>query len=739
MPPPDWKSAIEVHPPGWECPAEPFWIAGWITSVSGLVPIDLRATLGARVFLGLCGMPRADKEIEARGQAGPPHAGFCFLLNPVAGARELTIEVCDQHGRWTPILRQAVISPAGATSPAPAAATTASTDTGTFLRILQTVASRPRSSWKDLAREVLTAADAVPLDVLPSPPFHGALEEMSFDAPVQYNRLLVTGWIAHRTQPITALTAFLDTGRPLPLVHGLSRPDAAKLFVDLVEGATSRFAGHLELPPGRPLPLALRIFADLDDGRRELVFAKRIRPLIVSGADPELPPFSALTFVRAVWALRQAGGLPAPLFPWLRTAWCEFRTAAPVMLPPSSPADDPPPQESRPLSILLVTHNLNLEGAPLIAFEFARHLATQPGWRVRVVAPEDGPLRARYAEAGLNVELVDVRPALVTKTTEDFHAALAQLAAQLDLDSVDLVAANTMVVFWAVLIAHRLHKPSILYTHESVSVRRFFAPHLAPPLIAEAETAFAQATRVVFSATASQKVHGRIARRDHFRVMPGWIDVAGIQAYTAAHPRADLRQKLGLPTDAIVFANIGSISVRKGQQVFLEAVERLLEIRPATAKPPLVFLMVGAKPGPDPYLDILRHRIAHRPLPQVHIIEQVPDPYAYFQAADIFVCSSYEEAFPRVVMEAAVFGRSIVSTDVNGIPEMLGPEDAWLMPPGDPDRMAAAMLSALTAHLAGDTTRAERGQRAVCERFDAAILLPRHTRLLAAVAGMSMT
>ena len=85
----------------------------------------------------------------------------------------------------------------------------------------------------------------------------------------------------------------------------------------------------------------------------------------------------------------------------------------------------------------------------------------------------------------------------------------------------------------------------------------------------------------------------------------------------------------------------------------------------------LVFLMVGAYP--DPYLDILRNELERLALPGVHLVDQVTDSYSYYRLADIFVCSSFEEAFPRVVMEAAAFGLPIVSLcDTPGF--MVGPE-----------------------------------------------------------------
>ena len=301
MSPPDWKSAIEIHPPGWTCPAERFWVAGWVTS-AGLVPMDVRAWLGGRVFLGLCGLPRPDKETESRGRAGPPQAGFSFLLDPVPGATELRIEVCDQHGGWTEIFRQALTSPGVAVAPTPHPP-----DPQPLLRLLRARHARPEEAWSALAQEILAAEGATTFDVMPSEPFKGALEQLESVAAVQYDHLLVTGWVAHREQRIIRLTAYLDTATPLPLVHGLERPDARSLFPDLVDIEHSRFAGYLPVPGHLPRPLALRIFAELADGRQELVFLKRFHPVLTSGHGTDLPAFSRLKFVCAAWALRNAG------------------------------------------------------------------------------------------------------------------------------------------------------------------------------------------------------------------------------------------------------------------------------------------------------------------------------------------------------------------------------------------------------------------------------------------------
>jgi hypothetical protein len=73
----------------------------------------------------------------------------------------------------------------------------------------------------------------------------------------------------------------------------------------------------------------------------------------------------------------------------------------------------------RPFRALVLTHNLNFEGAPIFIFELARYLAEQPGVTVTVASPQDGPLRARFEEAGLKVEIWEVAALATAKSPAD--------------------------------------------------------------------------------------------------------------------------------------------------------------------------------------------------------------------------------------------------------------------------------------------------------------------------------
>lgn len=70
------------------------------------------------------------------------------------------------------------------------------------------------------------------------------------------------------------------------------------------------------------------------------------------------------------------------------------------------------------------------------------------------------------------------------------------------------------------------------------------------------------------------------------------------------------------------------------------------------------------------------------------------NPRAYLLGADIFVLPSHADPAPLVLSEAREAGCAIVATDVDGIPELLeGGTAGILVPPHDPERLAAAILS----------------------------------------------
>ena len=73
------------------------------------------------------------------------------------------------------------------------------------------------------------------------------------------------------------------------------------------------------------------------------------------------------------------------------------------------------------------------------------------------------------------------------------------------------------------------------------------------------------------------------------------------------------------------------------------------------------------------------------------------NPYKWVAVASVFASSSTAEGFPNVIAEALALGRPIVATDCQGDTAKLLEHGKWgrLVPVGNPERMATALLAAL--------------------------------------------
>lgn len=743
---PLWQFDVEVKPTDWRFPAGKSWIAGWLWSPQKRLATDLRCWIDGRPFLAVWGLPKPGLDERFLQRPGPPYLGFTALVEPHAGANLLRIEVRDQTNQWTEIFRTAITVEPGAI-PCPPPKSYPELLPELVAPLLRLHRRRPTAPLAALADEVVSSALGEPLDCLPVPPFHGALEEPRKSGWIRFGRLSITGWLAHRHRKITRVTAMVDPLAEGALLHGIRRTDvdSISVFADLPGRETSAFVGHVDLPADTSVPALLKVFAELDNGEKHLAFAQRFVPRVIAGADAALPPLSRLTFAQAAWALRGSArrhGLPMGDWPATRGALSAAWQAYAAEAPPKSgqarlaPALPPPKDPTRGLRVLVVTHNLNFEGAPWFIFELARHLAKQPGFSVRVVSPQEGPLRAVFEQAGMPVEVLDLGPVWRAKTVAEFQSANQTATAAARWADCDLVVANTMVTFWAIHAARQAGKPTLLYVHESAAIRRFFEPLLAPTLFPVVEDGFRLATRVVFTADSSRQVFEYLGHRGNFSLLPSWVDAGRVDEFAARHRAADLRRKHGLDPDAVLVVNIGSVCERKGQHVFIQAVDLLKsELGFTYPGKKIQFVMVGARAGL--YLETLKEEIRRLDIGALtHFVPETGEIFDFYHLADVFCCTSFEESFPRVLLESAAFRKLIVSTNVNGIAEMIGGDEAWFTPPGDRYRLAESIKLALVAHFAGDRSRPEKARATVLRKYHEANSLPQHVALARAAADV---
>jgi glycosyltransferase involved in cell wall biosynthesis len=152
----------------------------------------------------------------------------------------------------------------------------------------------------------------------------------------------------------------------------------------------------------------------------------------------------------------------------------------------------------------------------------------------------------------------------------------------------------------------------------------------------------------------------------------------------------DIRTRLLIPDEAIVFSFVGRIVKDKGIVELINSLKRISAVQPA------YLLLVG------PFEEELD------PLPAevMKFIEQSPlimkagfqnDVRPWLLASDVFVFPSYREGFPNVVMQAACLEVPAIVSDINGCNELIQDKvSGWIVPAKDQSALYEAMLTLAT-------------------------------------------
>ncbi len=118
----------------------------------------------------------------------------------------------------------------------------------------------------------------------------------------------------------------------------------------------------------------------------------------------------------------------------------------------------------------------------------------------------------------------------------------------------------------------------------------------------------------------------------------------------------------------------------------------------------------------------------------VHFIGEVDDVRPYLASATVVVLPSYREGIPRVAMEAAAMGRTVVAYDIRGMREVIDPTLGLLVPRGD-----QSALTRVVRGLLEDPGRCselgDRSRQWVVSRFSEDLVLDRLRKVYADMTG----
>ncbi|MDQ2066242.1 glycosyltransferase [Xinfangfangia sp. CPCC 101601] len=142
-----------------------------------------------------------------------------------------------------------------------------------------------------------------------------------------------------------------------------------------------------------------------------------------------------------------------------------------------------------------------------------------------------------------------------------------------------------------------------------------------------------------------------------------------------------------LPQTPPKLVAIGRLTEQKGIPLLIEAMALV-----ARQRRDLHLTLIGD----GPFRSLLEAQIARAGLQQQITLTGWLDEAGvrdHLAQAHALVLPSFAEGLPMVVMEAFAAGRPVIASAINGVPELVTADTGWLVPSGDPQALATALLT----------------------------------------------
>ena len=248
----------------------------------------------------------------------------------------------------------------------------------------------------------------------------------------------------------------------------------------------------------------------------------------------------------------------------------------------------------------------------------------------------------------------------------------------------DIVQADGAAAFGYAFLAGEKSPPLILHPH---GMEEFHAPRAKRavylPLRSATRFAARRAARVLAPDASMEKdvLSNLGVGQSKIALVPNAIDLSEVD-------RKVLPADLGLSPKTRVLLSVGRLESNKGFSFLVRALSRI----------PKEFYWILVGEGPE--RERLEAEIEREGLSaHVRFPGRVTDDelHALYERCDLFVHPTLYEGSSMVTLEAMAHRRAVVATRVGGIPDkIVDGENGFLVPPGDADALARAIVEALS-------------------------------------------
>jgi glycosyltransferase involved in cell wall biosynthesis len=215
-------------------------------------------------------------------------------------------------------------------------------------------------------------------------------------------------------------------------------------------------------------------------------------------------------------------------------------------------------------------------------------------------------------------------------------------------------------------------------------------------------------------------------------VIPEFIPNAAIDPERLEKAAAAVRAELGIPPGAIVVGGAGSVTWRKGYDLFILAALSALR---AEDRNELHFVWLGGTTEHSIPRQITHDLRTSGFQQRIHFVDHRTNYLDYMASFDMLCLTSREDPFPLVVLECAALQKPVICFDASGgIPEFVSNDSGFVVPYLDIPAMASRVMQ-----LANDASLRNAlgacGAAKTRERHDVSVVAPRIAELIERVSA----